>query len=87
MNIYMVGYGMMRVWHSDALREVDCSLHTLVGRRAEPAAEFAGRYGYRLWTVHLAEALADEEIDIVILAMPSEMHAEGAIASLAAGRP
>ena len=86
MNICMVGYGMMGAWHSDALKEIDCRLHTLVGRRAEPAAAFAGRYGYDRWTVDFAEALADEEIDIVILATPSEMHAEGAIASLAAGK-
>ena len=86
MNICMVGYGMMGVWHSDALKEIDCRLHTLVGRREEPTAEFAGRYGYGRWTVDFADALADEEIDIVILATPSEMHAEGALASLAAGK-
>jgi 2-hydroxy-4-carboxymuconate semialdehyde hemiacetal dehydrogenase len=86
MNICMVGHGMMGVWHSEALKETDSCLHTLVGRRAEPTAEFAGRYGYRRWTVDLAEALADEEIDVVILATPSETHAEGAIASLTAGK-
>ena len=86
MNICMVGYGMMGVWHSDALKEIDCRLHILVGRREEPTAEFAGRYGYRRWTVDFAEALADDDIDIVILATPSELHAEAAIASLAAGK-
>ena len=37
MNICMVGYGMMGVWHGDALAGTDCRLHTLVGRRAEVA--------------------------------------------------
>ena len=86
MNICMVGYGMMGVWHSDGLKGTDVRLHTLVGRRPEPTEEFAARYGYGRWTVDLAEALADDEIDIVILATPSERHAEQALASLAAGK-
>lgn len=86
MNICMVGYGMMGVWHSEALANVDCCLHTVVGRRAEAAREFAARYGYRKWTTDLREALADGEIDVVILANPSEQHAEFALACLAAGK-
>ena len=86
MNICMVGYGMMGVWHSEALLQHGAVLHTLVGRRAEPAAEFAARYGYRRWTLSLDEALADPAIDIVILATPSEQHEEQAVAYLAAGK-
>ena len=38
MNVCMVGYGMMGVWHSEALRGLDgVALHTLVGRREEGA--------------------------------------------------
>jgi hypothetical protein len=70
MNICMVGYGMMGVWHSEALKQTDAVLHTVVGRRPEAAAEFAQRYGYRKWTVSLEEALADPAIDIVIIASP-----------------
>ena len=47
MHIAMVGYGMMGVWHSEALQKTDAVLHTLVGRRADAAQEFAARYGYR----------------------------------------
>ena len=68
MNICMVGYGMMGVWHGDALAGTDCRLHTLVGRRAEPSEEFARRYGYARWTLDLDEALADPAIDVVIIA-------------------
>lgn len=77
---------MMGVWHSDALKDYDCCLHTLVGRRAEPTAEFAARYGYRKWTISLDEALADPEIDLVILANPTELHARTALQSIAAGK-
>lgn len=82
----MAGYGMMGVWHSEALGGMDAVLHTVVGRRAEPAAAFAARFGYRRWTVSLDEALADPEIDVVILATPSEQHEAQAIACLEAGK-
>jgi 2-hydroxy-4-carboxymuconate semialdehyde hemiacetal dehydrogenase len=83
----MVGYGMMGVWHSEALAtRADATLHTLVGRRADAAAEFAARHGYRRATDSLASALADPEIDAVILASPSEHHEAQAIACLEAGK-
>ena len=72
MNVCMVGYGMMGVWHSEALLEAGAVLHTLVGRRPEAARAFAERFGYRKWTLSLDEALADPAVDIVVLAMPSD---------------
>src|SRR3954467_9834039 len=80
----------------------DVQLHTVVGRKPAPPAEgaaapaggrkppstevFAGKYGYKKWTTDLGEALADPEIDIVIIAGPSETHADMAVASLEAGK-
>jgi 2-hydroxy-4-carboxymuconate semialdehyde hemiacetal dehydrogenase len=86
MNICMAGYGMMGVWHSEALARTDAALHTAVGRRAEATEAFATRYGYRKWTTSLTEALADPEVDVVVLATPSEQHEEQAIACLEAGK-
>ena len=86
MNICMVGYGMMGVWHSEALIAAGATLHTVVGRRIEAAEEFAKRFGYRKWTVSLEAALADPEIDIVIIGSPSEQHEAQAIKSLEAGK-
>ena len=86
MNVCMVGYGMMGGWHSDALKDTGAVLHTLVGRRADAAKEFAERYGYKKWTTNLEDALADPDVDIVILANPSDQHAETALASLHAGK-
>jgi 2-hydroxy-4-carboxymuconate semialdehyde hemiacetal dehydrogenase len=37
MNVCMVGYGMMGVWHSEALQKTDAVLHTVVGRRQDAA--------------------------------------------------
>lgn len=86
MNVCVVGYGMTGTWHTEALKTVDCCLHTLVGRRPEAAAEFAARYGYQKWTIDLEEALNDDTVDVVILANPSELHAATAIASLEHGK-
>lgn len=86
MNVCVVGHGMMGTYHSDALKGTDACLHTLVGRRPDTTAEFAARYGYRKWTISLDEALEDGEVDVVILANPSELHAETALASLAHGK-
>jgi 2-hydroxy-4-carboxymuconate semialdehyde hemiacetal dehydrogenase len=86
MNICMVGYGMMGVWHTEALKRTDAVLHTIVGRNPEGAKEFAERYGYRKWTLSLDEALADPAVDIVILGTPSDQHEEQAVRCLEAGK-
>jgi 2-hydroxy-4-carboxymuconate semialdehyde hemiacetal dehydrogenase len=86
MNICMVGYGMMGVWHSEALARTGATLHTVVGRRAEAAREFAERFGYRRWMLSLDEALADPAVDVMILATPSEQHEAQAIRCLEAGK-
>jgi 2-hydroxy-4-carboxymuconate semialdehyde hemiacetal dehydrogenase len=100
-NVCLVGHGMMGVWHSEALQKhSDATLHTVVGRapassdaktpaagRKPPStAQFAQRFGYRKWTTDLGEALADPEVDVVIIAGPSETHADMALAALEAGK-
>ncbi len=86
MNVCVVGYGMMGVWHSQALLEAGAVLHTLVGRRPEAARAFAERFGYRKWTLSLDEALSDPAVDIVVLATPSDQHEAQAIRCLEAGK-
>jgi len=77
---------MMGVWHTEALKETDCQLYMAVGRREEPLVQFSTKYGYRSWTTDFAAALADNNVDVVILANPSELHAQTALASIAAGK-
>lgn len=86
MNICMVGYGMMGVWHSEALLKTGATLHTVVGRRPDASEEFARRFGYRGWTLSLDAALSDPDIDVVILSTPSDQHEEQAIKCLSAGK-
>lgn len=86
MNVCMIGYGMMGVWHTEALKKCGAVLHSVVGRRPEAAREFAERYGYRKWTTSLDEALGDPAVDVVIVGSPSEHHEEQAIRCLEAGK-
>lgn len=86
MNVCIVGYGMMGERHSEALKDTGAVLHTLVGRRADATQEFAKHYGYKKWTTNFEEALADPDVDIVILANPSDQHVGTALASLQAGK-
>ncbi len=86
MNVAMVGYGMMGVWHSTALAGTDAVLHTAVGRRKAAAHAFAERFGYRHVRASLEDALADPEVDAVVLATPSEQHEAQAIRALEAGK-
>lgn len=80
----------------------DCQLHTVVGRARKPDAEkaptptsgrkpesteeFAARYGYKKWTTDVGEAFADPEVDIVVIAGPSETHADMSVAALEQGK-
>jgi 2-hydroxy-4-carboxymuconate semialdehyde hemiacetal dehydrogenase len=83
----MIGHGMMGVWHSEALRTIPgVTLHTIMGRRPEPTAEFAVRYGYRRHTTNLDSLLADPEIEAIIVGSPSEAHEAQAIRCLEAGK-
>ncbi|MFV0461226.1 MAG: Gfo/Idh/MocA family protein [Actinomycetales bacterium] len=101
-NVCMVGHGMMGVWHSEPLQGMrDVRLHTVVGRakqqddegpapqagRKPPSTEvFAERYGYKKWTTDLDQALGDPDVDVVIIAGPSETHADMTMRSLTAGK-
>lgn len=86
MNVCMVGHGMMGVWHSEALKDAGAVLHTLVGRRSDSTKAFAERFGYRTWTLSLEDALADPEVEMVIVGSPSEYHETHAIQCLEAGK-
>lgn len=77
---------MMGEWHSRALARAGCVLHLLVGRRAENARAFAGLHGYERWSDRFDDALTSPEVDLVVLANPSEQHAGFARLALEHGK-
>lgn len=58
----------------------------LVGRREEPSADFAAKWGFDRWTLELDEALNDPGLDAVVITSPNELHVEQTERSLQAGK-
>ena len=87
MRIAVAGVGAFGIKHIDALREIDgVEITSIVGRRPEPTKEVAERYGIGHYTTELADTLARSDVDAVILATPTQMHAEQTIACMRAGK-
>jgi 2-hydroxy-4-carboxymuconate semialdehyde hemiacetal dehydrogenase len=59
---------------------------SLAGRVLDKTKEVASKFGIRHVTTDLAESLALKEVDAVILATPTQMHAAQGIACLKAGK-
>ena len=59
---------------------------SLIGRELEKTKDVAGQYGIGHVTTDLAESLALDGLDAVILCTPTQMHAEQTIQCLDAGK-
>lgn len=87
LNCCVVGYGGIAAFHAEALKKIEgVRLHTLVGRRPEPAEEFRRKMGFAKATTRYEEALTDPDVDAVIVAAPSELHHEMTAGALNAGK-
>ncbi len=87
MKICLAGGGAFGKKHLDALALIDgVEVVSLVGRRIEPTQELAAKYGIGHAATDLAESLAMPEIDAVILATPTGMHAAQGLAAMEAGK-
>ena len=87
LKICMAGGGAFGKKHLDALALIDgVEVASIVGRRTEPTAALAAQYNIPHSTTDLAESLAMDEIDAVILATPTGMHAEQGLAAMNAGK-
>jgi len=86
-NVALAGAGAFGIKHLDALQQIDdVRVISVVGRQLEPTRDVAVRYGIEHVTTDLAESLALDEVDAVVLATPTQMHAEQSIACLEAGK-
>jgi 2-hydroxy-4-carboxymuconate semialdehyde hemiacetal dehydrogenase len=87
MRIALAGAGAFGEKHLDGLRNIDgVEVTSLVGRTLEATRAVAGKYGVGHVTEDLAETLARDDVDAVILCTPTQMHAEQALQCLAAGK-
>ena len=87
MKICLAGGGAFGKKHLDALALIDgVEIASVIGRRLEPTQELAAKYGAARAGTNLDDALAMPDIDAVILATPTGMHAEQGLAAMNAGK-
>jgi 2-hydroxy-4-carboxymuconate semialdehyde hemiacetal dehydrogenase len=87
MRICLAGAGAFGIKHLEALAKIDgVRVTSLVGRTLEATQEVARRFGVGHVTTSLEESLARPDVDAVILATPTQMHAAQGVACLDAGR-
>lgn len=87
MNLCMVGYGSIAEVHRRSFARVPgIQITAVVGRLLEPTQAFAEKCGASLATVDLAEAVARDDIDAVVITSPSAKHASQTQAALEAGK-
>ncbi|MCI0143899.1 Gfo/Idh/MocA family oxidoreductase [Arthrobacter bambusae] len=93
LGVAMIGYAFMGKAHSNAWRNVASFFdvpaferRVLVGRDPAGVAEAAAKYGWAESATDWREVIARDDIHIVDICAPGFMHAEIAIAALAAGK-
>ena len=87
MRIALAGAGAFGEKHLDGLKLIDgVEVVSLFGRRLEPTQAIAAKYGIGHATTDLADSLARDDVDAVILCTPTQMHAAQAIQCMKAGK-
>ncbi len=86
-KVALAGAGAFGIKHLDGIKNIDgVEVVSLVSRELEKTREVATKYGIRHVTTDLADSLALQEVDAVILCTPTQMHAAQSIACLKAGK-
>jgi len=87
MRVALAGAGAFGIKHLEALARIDgVEIAAVVSRRLDQAHEVAERYGAPLATTELDDVLRSPDVDAVILATPTQMHAQQAIDTMRAGK-
>jgi 2-hydroxy-4-carboxymuconate semialdehyde hemiacetal dehydrogenase len=86
-NIAVVGAGAFGLKHLDALNAIDgVTVTALVSPEVDDPATTAAKYGIAHVSHDLDETLLRSDVDAVILATPTPLHASQAMACLRAGK-
>ena len=87
LRIALAGAGAFGIKHLDGLANIDdVQVTSLVGRDLDKTQAVAEKYEVGHVTTDLADTLARDDVDAVILCTPTQMHADQTIACLRAGK-
>ena len=94
LRIGLIGYGFMGRAHSNAYRKVgnffdlehECVLQAACARDTAKARAFATRWGYKNVETDWRKLIARDDVDLVDICVPNNLHAEIAIAAAKAGK-
>ena len=87
LKVALAGAGAFGIKHLDGIRNIDgVEVISLVSRELGKTREVAAKYGIGHVTTDLADSLALQDVDAVILCTPTQMHADQTIACLKAGK-
>jgi len=87
MKVGVAGQGAFGVKHIEAIKNIPgIELVTLAGGNPAATEEVAKKYGIPHWTSDFAESLKQPGLEAVILATPTQMHADQAVQVMRAGK-
>jgi len=93
-KVGLIGYGFMGRTHSNAYCKVnhffdlpyEPELKVVCGLEADVAQAFAEKWGYESSTTDWHKVIEDDDIDLVDICVPNNVHAEIAMAAAKAGK-
>ncbi|MCI8281073.1 MAG: Gfo/Idh/MocA family oxidoreductase [Lachnospiraceae bacterium] len=85
MRLGMIGYGGMAHWHKETLEQIEGLELAGIWDIAAKARERAKEEGVRVYESQ-QDLLAQEDIDLVLIATPNDVHCPIAIAAMEAGK-
>jgi myo-inositol 2-dehydrogenase/D-chiro-inositol 1-dehydrogenase len=94
LNVGMIGYSFMGRAHSNAFRQVNQFfdlpyrpvLKAACARNADAVQQFAAQWGYETVETDWRKLVARNDIDVIDIAAPNDMHHDIAIAAAQAGK-
>ena len=86
-KVALAGAGAFGIKHLDGIQNIaGVEVVSLISRELGKTREIAAKYGIGHVTTDLADSLAIQEVDAVILCTPTQMHAAQTLACLQAGK-
>jgi 2-hydroxy-4-carboxymuconate semialdehyde hemiacetal dehydrogenase len=86
-KVALAGAGAFGIKHLEAIQKIpDVEVVSVMSRELDKTREVAKKFGVAHATTELAECLALKEVDAVILATPTQLHAAQAMQCLRAGK-